>query len=45
MSDSSTRLGALVGQWEVPDPDTLKALLQPEPEIGQRFYESSLLSS
>ncbi|MFB6230649.1 MAG: hypothetical protein ABEL04_05775 [Salinibacter sp.] len=45
MSDSSTRLGALAGQWDVPDPDELKARLQPEPEATHRFYESRLLSS
>lgn len=44
MSDSSTRLGALAGQWDVPDPDDLKTLLQPEPEVAQHFYESSLVS-
>lgn len=45
MSDSSTRLGTLAGQWEVPDPDELKMRLQPEPDVEQRFYESSLLST
>lgn len=45
MSHSSTRLGALAGQWDVPVPDDLKARLQPEPEVAQRFYESSLLAS
>jgi len=45
MSNSSSRLGALVGQWEVPAPDTLKARLQPEPEVEQRFYDSSFLAS
>jgi len=45
MSDSSSRLGALVGQWDVPDPDELTARLQPEPDVAHRFYERSLLSS
>lgn len=44
MSDASTRLGALAGQWDVPDPEELKARLQPEPEVAQHFYESSLVS-
>ena len=45
MSNSSLRLGALAGQWDVPDPDTLKAFLQPEPEVAQRFYDDRLFSS
>ena len=45
MSNSSSRLGALAGQWDVPNPNALKMLLQPEPEVEQRFYESSLPSS
>lgn len=45
MSNSPSRLGALAGQWDVPDPNTLKARLQPEPEVEQRFYDSSLLAS
>lgn len=45
MSNSSSRLGALAGQWDLPDPDALKALLQSDPEAAQRFYKSSLLSS
>jgi Uncharacterized conserved protein len=45
VSNSSSRLGALSGQWDIPDPDTLKARLQPEPEVEQRFYGSSLLAS
>jgi len=45
MRDSSTRLAALVGQWNVPDPDELTARLQPEPDVVDRFYGSGLLSS
>ena len=45
MHDSSTRLGALFGQWDVPDPEDLKARLQPEPDVAHRFYESSILAS
>lgn len=45
MSDSLTRLGALAGQWDVPDPDGLTMLLQPEPEVERSFYESGPLSS
>ena len=45
MSDSSTRLGALSGQWDVPDPDELKARLQPEPEVARRFDDDRLRSS
>jgi len=45
MRDSSTRLGALAGQWDVPGPDDVKARLQPEPEVVDRFYGSGLLSS
>lgn len=42
MSKSPTRLGALAGKWEVPGPTDLKKILQPEPEVERRFYESSL---
>jgi hypothetical protein len=42
MSDRSKRLGALKGKWDVPSPNTLKALLEPESEIARRFYESKL---
>ena len=45
MSNPSTRLGALAGQWDVPDPDALKTLLRPESEIEKRFYDSRLLAS
>jgi hypothetical protein len=45
MRDSSIRLGALAGQWDVPDPDELTARLQPEPDVAHRFYERSILSS
>jgi uncharacterized protein YegP (UPF0339 family) len=45
MSKSPTRLGALVGKWDVPGPTGLKKLLQPEPEVERRFYESNLPSS
>ena len=45
MSNPSTRLGALAGQWDVPDPDALKTLLRPEAEIEKRFYDSRLLAS
>jgi hypothetical protein len=45
MRDSSIRLGALAGQWDVPDPDELTARLQPEPDVAHRFYENCLLSS
>lgn len=44
MSDSSSRLGALIGQWDVPGPDDLKARLQPEPKVVQHFYESRFVS-
>ncbi|WP_181149457.1 DUF1508 domain-containing protein [Salinibacter sp. 10B] len=42
MSDSSTRLGALAEKWDVPGPDKLKTLLEPEPSVTDDFYESSL---
>jgi hypothetical protein len=45
MSDSATRLGALADQWDVPDPEDLKARLQPESDVADRFYESGLLAS
>jgi len=45
MRDSSTRLGALFEQWDVPDPEDLKERLQPESDVAHRFYERSLLSS
>jgi uncharacterized protein YegP (UPF0339 family) len=45
MSDSSTRLGALSGKWDLPGPDTLKTLLEPEPGVTGDFYESSLPTS
>jgi len=45
MRDSSTRLGALAGQWDVPEPEELKTRLQPEPDVVCRFYGSGLLSS
>jgi uncharacterized protein YegP (UPF0339 family) len=45
MSDSSTRLGALSGKWNVPGPDKLKTLLEPEPDVADDFYESSLPTS
>ena len=38
----TTRLGALSGKWNVPPPDKLKALLQPEREVDRSFYESDL---
>ena len=45
MRDSSPRLGALAGQWDVPDSADLKARLRPEPDVAHRFHERSLLSS
>ena len=39
---STNRLGALEGKWNVPSPDTLKVLLQPEPDVESSFYESNL---
>jgi len=45
MRDSSPRLGALVGQWDVPGPDDVKARLQLEPDVVYRLYRSGLLSS
>jgi len=39
ISDSTTRLAALVGLWDVPDPDELAARLQSEPDVAHRFYE------
>lgn len=42
MSDSSKRLGALSGKWNVPGPDKLKTLLEPESDVVNEFYESSL---
>jgi len=42
MSDASKRLGALSGKWDLPGPDTLKTLLEPEPGVTADFYESPL---
>lgn len=41
----SVRLGALAGQWNVPDPEKLKAALRPDRETERRFYESDLGTS
>ena len=38
----SPRLGALSGKWDVPAPEEFKALLQTDPEVESRFYESNL---
>jgi uncharacterized protein YegP (UPF0339 family) len=42
MSDASKRLSAISGKWDLPDPDTLKTLLEPEPGVTADFHESPL---
>lgn len=43
MSQQNTaRLGALTGKWNVPGPEKLKAVLQPDREVEDGFYASDL---